>query len=81
MEDKLLFDWVSITSKIHSPQNFIQMLGMAKENIVWGRTNREQAFGKRQPPQVNLEIIVGYQRERDIGSEVRKSDMIEIHMV
>lgn len=47
MENKLLFDWVSITSKIHSPQNFIQMLGMAKENIVWEKTNGGNGYRDR----------------------------------
>ena len=29
----VMYDWVSITSKIHSPQNFIELLGM--QNVSW----------------------------------------------
>lgn len=29
MEDRILIDWVSITSKIHSPTDFIHMLGLS----------------------------------------------------
>lgn len=32
MENCVLLDWLSITSKIHSPQNFIELLGMEKCN-------------------------------------------------
>lgn len=31
--NKVIYDWVSITSKIHSPQNFIEMLGL--KDAVW----------------------------------------------
>lgn len=34
-ENCILFDWVSITSKIHSPQNFIYLLGLALPEITW----------------------------------------------
>lgn len=30
LENCILLDWVSITSKIHSPQNFMEMLGLEK---------------------------------------------------
>ena len=29
----VMYDWVSITSKIHSPQNFIELLGM--QDVSW----------------------------------------------
>lgn len=29
----VIYDWVSITSKIHSPQNFIEMLGL--QDVTW----------------------------------------------
>lgn len=41
--NKVLFDWVSITSKIHSPQNFIVMLGL--QDVPW--ENVKGAHGYR----------------------------------
>lgn len=35
MENCVIYDWVSITSKIHSPQNLIQLLGLTDSSIVW----------------------------------------------
>lgn len=35
MENKIIYDWVSITSKIHSPQSFIELLGLDKPGISW----------------------------------------------
>lgn len=35
LENQILYDWVSITSKIHSTDGFIQLLGMQKEGISW----------------------------------------------
>lgn len=35
MENKVLYDWVSITSKIHSPQNFIELLGLDHSGVSW----------------------------------------------
>lgn len=45
MENKLLYDWVSITSKIHSPENFIRLLGLDQEGIAW--ENVKGAHGYR----------------------------------
>ncbi len=30
-----MYDWVSITSRIHSVQNFIDLLGLNREGVVW----------------------------------------------
>lgn len=34
-ENCILFDWVSITSKIHNPQDFIRLLGLDFPDISW----------------------------------------------
>lgn len=35
MSNKIIYDWVSITSKIHSPDGFIRMLGLDNPGISW----------------------------------------------
>lgn len=35
MENCVIYDWVSITSKIHSPQNLIELLGLVDSSITW----------------------------------------------
>lgn len=35
MENKVIYDWVSLTSKIHSPQNMIELLGLDQQGISW----------------------------------------------
>lgn len=35
MENQILYDWVSVTSKIHGTDDFIRLLGMTDEKIVW----------------------------------------------
>ncbi len=34
-ENQILYDWVSITSKIDSPQTLIELLGLNREGVVW----------------------------------------------
>lgn len=34
-ENQILFDWVSITSKIDSPQTLIELLGLNREGVAW----------------------------------------------
>lgn len=46
-ENFILFDWVSITSKIHSPQDFIQMLGLALPEIVWEEVRGAHGYQQR----------------------------------
>ena len=35
MENRVIYDWVSITSKIHSPQSFIELMGLDHPGINW----------------------------------------------
>ena len=41
----MIYDWVSISSRIHSVQNFIDLLGLNYEGIEWEQT--KGAFGYR----------------------------------
>lgn len=34
-ENQILYDWVSITSKIDSPQTLIELLGLNREGVAW----------------------------------------------
>ena len=36
MENMILIDWFSMTSKIHSPENFISMLGLQDVSCYFG---------------------------------------------
>jgi len=47
MGNKVIYDWVSITSKIHSPHGFIQMLGLDKEGIVWEQVKGAHGYRDR----------------------------------
>lgn len=38
----VIYDWVSITSKIHSPQNFIEMLGL--QSVTWETTKGNRGY-------------------------------------
>jgi len=41
-ENTILIDWFSMTSKIHSPENFIQLLGL--QDVVWEETKGAQGY-------------------------------------
>lgn len=47
MEDCVLYDWVSITSKIHSPQNLIDLLGFNDPAIVWEQVKGAHGYQDR----------------------------------
>lgn len=47
MGNILLYDWVSITSKIHSPDGFIQLLGLDKPGISWELTKGAHGYRDR----------------------------------
>lgn len=34
-KNKIIYDWVSVTSKIHSPDGFIRLLGLNGDGISW----------------------------------------------
>lgn len=46
MEDCILIDWVSITSRIHSPENFISLLGL-DDGIQWEHTKGAHGYRQR----------------------------------
>lgn len=46
-ENCILFDWVSITSKIHSPQDFIRLLGLDQPEIVWEDMRGAHSYQQR----------------------------------
>lgn len=45
MENLVLYDWVSITSKIHSPEQMISLLGM--ENVTWEQIKGAHGYKDR----------------------------------
>lgn len=45
MENMILFDWLSFTSKVHSPQNIIDMLGLA--SVSWQTLKGAQGYQER----------------------------------
>lgn len=47
MENKIIYDWVSITSKIHSPENFIQLLGLTDPSISWEKVKGAHGYQDR----------------------------------
>ena len=47
MENCVLYDWVSITSKIHSPQNLIDLLGFNDPSIVWEQVKGAHGYQDR----------------------------------
>ena len=47
MENVLLYDWVSITSKIHSPADFIELLGLVDPSIVWEQVKGAHGYRDR----------------------------------
>lgn len=42
-----MYDWVSITSKLHSPQEFINLLGLDQESIYWEKTKGAHGYKDR----------------------------------
>lgn len=47
MENKVIYDWVSITSKIHSSHGFIQLLGLDEEGIIWEQVKGAHGYRDR----------------------------------
>jgi len=47
MENCILYDWVSITSKIHSPENFIELLGLNQPGISWEQIKGAHGYRDR----------------------------------
>lgn len=45
MSNLVIYDWVSITSKIHSPQNFIELLGL--QNVTWEEVKGANGYRDR----------------------------------
>lgn len=40
MENKVLYDYVTIMSRIHSPEDFIRLLGLEHEGITWEKMKK-----------------------------------------
>lgn len=47
MQNTIMYDWVSITSKIHSPDDFIRLLGLDDPAIVWQTTKGAHGYRDR----------------------------------
>lgn len=47
LENQILYDWVSITSKIHGTDDFIRILGMEKEGISFELTKGAHGYHDR----------------------------------
>ena len=62
MESKVIYDWVSITSKIHSPEGFIKLLGL--ESVNWQMI--KGAHGYRDRYYYNC-ISIHYNGREDMG--------------
>lgn len=63
-ENMIMYDWVSITSKIHSPDGIISMLGLDGDNIIWeqakgGHGYRDRLYWER--------ISIHYNGRPDMG--------------
>lgn len=47
MGNKVIYDWVSVTSKIHSPEGFVHLLGLDKEGIAWEQVKGAHGYRDR----------------------------------
>lgn len=47
MVNKVIYDWVSVTSKIHNPQGLIALLGLDHEGIVWEQVKGAHGYRDR----------------------------------
>ena len=47
MGNKVIYDWVNITSKIHSPDGLIRLLGLDKEGISWEQVKGAHGYCDR----------------------------------
>ena len=47
MDDCVIYDWVSITSKIHSPQDFIVLLGLDVDGVIWEQVKGSHGYQDR----------------------------------
>ncbi len=63
-KDQIIYDWVSITSRIHSPQNFIDLLGLNRGGVVW--QNLPGNKGYRDKMSCNG-IHINYNGREDMG--------------
>ena len=47
MRNKVIYDWVSVTSKIHSPDGFIRLLGLDHDGIAWEQVKGAHGYRDR----------------------------------
>lgn len=47
MGNKVIYDWVSITSKIHSPDGLIRLLGLDHDGIAWEQVKGAHGYRDR----------------------------------
>ena len=47
MENQVLYDWVSLTSKIDEPQTLIAMLGLDREGVSWEQIKGQHGYRDR----------------------------------
>lgn len=47
MGNKVIYDWVSVTSKIHSPDGFIRLLGLDHDGIAWEQVKGAHGYRDR----------------------------------
>ena len=47
MGNNVIYDWVSVTSKIHSPEGFVHLLGLDKEGIAWEQVKGAHGYRDR----------------------------------
>lgn len=64
MENQILYDWVSITSKISSPQTFIEDLGLDKSGIIWEHIKGAHGYRDRMWWE---KISIHYNGREDMG--------------
>lgn len=47
MGNKVIYDWVSVTSKIHSPDGLIRLLGLDHDGIAWEQVKGAHGYRDR----------------------------------
>ena len=63
-ENQILYDWVSITSRIHSVQGIIDLLGLNREGVNWEQTTGMHGYRDRL---YWLSISIHYNGREDMG--------------
>ncbi len=66
--NKVIYDWVSITSKIHSPQDFLEDLGL--QDLTWEQTKGAHGYRDRL---YNGGISIHYNGREDMGTWLEMS--------